>query len=146
MTSYNMNTTCWPYGLHMVVQGRVHSTQHGLSVKLYKVDQFVKEFSIKFSCISLIQESFLFPTLRNKFIILPDIIVQALLALQTLLDCSRPMTSSHMTSRSCVLSLSQTNNNTNVYICPNPNSSQSLSTHLSYNIILNACIRCYNGD
>ena len=32
MTSYNMDTTCWPYGLHMVVQGRVHSSQYGPSV------------------------------------------------------------------------------------------------------------------
>ena len=68
MTSYNMDTTCWPHGLHMVVQGRVHSSQHGPSVGLYKVDQFVEEFSIEFSCVSLIQELFLFPTLRNKFI------------------------------------------------------------------------------
>ena len=61
-----MDTTCWPHGLHMVVQGRVHSSQHGPSVGLYKVDQFVEEFSIEFSCVSLIQELFLFPTLRDK--------------------------------------------------------------------------------
>ena len=48
MTSYNMDTTCWPHGLYMVVQGRVHSSQHRLSVGLYKVDQFVEEFSIEF--------------------------------------------------------------------------------------------------
>ena len=52
MTSYNMDTTCWPHGLHMVVQGRVHSSQHGPSVGLYKIDQFVEEFSIKFSCVT----------------------------------------------------------------------------------------------
>ena len=67
MMSYNINTICWPYGLHMVVQGRVHSSLHGPSVGLYKVDQFVEEFSIEFSCVSLIQELFLFPTLRSKF-------------------------------------------------------------------------------
>ena len=66
--SYNMDTTCWPHELYMVVQGRVHSSQHGPSVGLYKVDQFVEEFSIEFSCVSLIQELFLSPTLRNKFI------------------------------------------------------------------------------
>ena len=52
MMSYNMDTICWPHGLHMVVQGRVHSTQHGPFVGLYKIDQFVEEFFIKFSCIT----------------------------------------------------------------------------------------------
>ena len=52
MTSYNMDTTCWPHGLYMVVQGRVHSSQHRPSVGLYKVDQFAEEFSIEFSCIT----------------------------------------------------------------------------------------------
>ena len=65
-----MDTTYWPHELHMVVQSRVHSRQHRPSVGLYKVDQFVEEFSIEFSCVSLIQELFLFPTLRNKFITL----------------------------------------------------------------------------
>ena len=52
MTSYNMDTTCWPHGLHMIAQGRVHSSQHRPSVGLYKIDQFVEEFSIKFSCVT----------------------------------------------------------------------------------------------
>ena len=52
MISYNIDTTGWSYELHMVVQGRVHSSQHGPSVELYKVDQFVEEFSIKFSYIT----------------------------------------------------------------------------------------------
>ena len=37
-----MDTTCWPYASHMVIQGRVHSTQHGPSVGVHKVDYFVK--------------------------------------------------------------------------------------------------------
>ena len=65
MTSYNMDTTCWSQGLHMVVQGRVHSTQHGPFVELYKVDQFVEEFSIEFSYVTHIQELFFCPTLRT---------------------------------------------------------------------------------
>ena len=68
ITLYNMDTTCWPHGLHMVVQGRVHSSQHEPSVRLYKVDQFVKEFSIEFSCVFLIQESFYCPPLRLQSI------------------------------------------------------------------------------
>ena len=52
MTSYNMDIICWPHGLHMVIQSRVRSSQHRPSVGLYKVDQFVKEFSIKFSCVT----------------------------------------------------------------------------------------------
>ena len=68
MTLYNMDITCWPHKLHMVVQGRVHNSQHRPSVRLYNVDQFVEEFSIEFSYVSLIQEQFLFLTLRNKFI------------------------------------------------------------------------------
>ena len=63
-----MDTTCWPHELHIVVQDRMHSSQHRPSVGLYKADQFVEEFFIKFSCVSLIQELFLFPILRNKFI------------------------------------------------------------------------------
>ena len=42
MMSYNIDTTCWPHTLHRVIQGRVHSSQHGLSVKVYKIDYFVK--------------------------------------------------------------------------------------------------------
>jgi len=42
MTSYNMDTTCWPHVLHMVVYGRLHSSEHGPLVVVYKVDQFVK--------------------------------------------------------------------------------------------------------
>ena len=41
---YNMNNTCQPYVLHMVVQGRVHSSEHGLLVVVYKIDYFVKGF------------------------------------------------------------------------------------------------------
>ena len=52
ITLYNMDTTCWPHRLHMVVQGRVYSSQHRLSIELYKVDQFIKEFSIEFSCVT----------------------------------------------------------------------------------------------
>ena len=59
-----MDTTCWPHGLHMVVQGRVHSSQHGPSVELYKVDQFVEEFSIEFSCVTQYKKLFYYPILR----------------------------------------------------------------------------------
>ena len=40
---YSMDNTCWPHGLHMVVYGRVHSSEHGPLVVVYKVDYFVKE-------------------------------------------------------------------------------------------------------
>ena len=53
---------------------------------------------------------------------LPNVIIQALLALQTLLDPSRPMTLSHMTSRSHALSPLQTNNNTTVLTLTLPKS------------------------
>ena len=69
MTSYNIDTTCWPHRLHMVVQGRVHSSQHGPSVGLYKVDQFVEEFSIKFSYVTQYKSSFI-PLLGFKIITL----------------------------------------------------------------------------
>ena len=42
MMSYNMNTTCQPYVLYMVVQGRWHSSEHRPLVVVYKVDQFVE--------------------------------------------------------------------------------------------------------
>ena len=42
ITSYNMDTTCWPHVLHMVVQGRLHSSEHRPLVVVYKVDQFVQ--------------------------------------------------------------------------------------------------------
>ena len=41
VTSYNMDTTCWPHVLLMVVQGRLHSSQHGPWRLVYKVDYFV---------------------------------------------------------------------------------------------------------
>ena len=72
----------------------MHTSYHGPSVGLYKVDQFVEEFSIEFSYVSLIQELFLFPTLRNKFITLEldtlssDHLTLALLLLFTLLSFS----------------------------------------------------------
>ena len=37
-----MDITCWPHALHMVIQGRVHSSQHRPSVGVYKIDYFVK--------------------------------------------------------------------------------------------------------
>ena len=64
MISYNMDTICWPHGLHMVVQSRVYSSQHEPSVGLYKEDQFVEEFSIEFSCVTPIQELFFYLTLK----------------------------------------------------------------------------------
>ena len=42
MMLYNMDTICWPYVLHMVVQDRVYSSEHGLLVVVYKIDQFVE--------------------------------------------------------------------------------------------------------
>ena len=47
ITLYNIDTTCWPHALHIVIQGRVHRP----SVKVYKGRLFCKEFSIEFSCI-----------------------------------------------------------------------------------------------
>ena len=41
VTSYSMDNTCWPHVILMVIQGRVHSSQHGLWVIVYKVDYFV---------------------------------------------------------------------------------------------------------
>ena len=29
VTSYNMDYTCWPHVIHMVIQGRMHSSEHG---------------------------------------------------------------------------------------------------------------------
>ena len=77
------------------------------------------------------------PCGSNMVNMLPNIIVQAFLALQTLLDqqtpldCSSPMTSCHVTSQSCTLFLLQTNNNTTVYICPYilPKSIYTLSSY-----------------
>ena len=68
MMSYNIDTTCWPHGLHMVVQGRMYSSQHGPSVELYKVDQFVEEFSIEFSCITQYKSCSFIPLLGFKII------------------------------------------------------------------------------
>ena len=41
VTLYSMDNTCWPYVILMVIQGRVHSSQHGPWVLVYKVDYFV---------------------------------------------------------------------------------------------------------
>ena len=41
VTSYNMDTTCWPHVLLMVIQGRVHSSQHRPWRLVYKVDHSV---------------------------------------------------------------------------------------------------------
>ena len=57
----------------------------------------------------------------HMFYMLPDVIIQALLALQTLVDPSRPMTSSHMTSRSHALSCCRLIIILLSYFCPNPN-------------------------
>ena len=54
--SYNMNTTCQPHALHMVIQGRVHSSQHGPSVGVYKVNYFVKSSLSSSLMFTLIQE------------------------------------------------------------------------------------------
>ena len=40
--SYNMDIICWPYVLYMVVQGRIHSSEHGPWLVVYKVEQFVE--------------------------------------------------------------------------------------------------------
>ena len=67
--SYNMDTTCRPHTLHMVIQSRVHSTQHRLSIGVYKVDQFVKSFLLSFLVFTLIQEFVLLPNSKGlKFI------------------------------------------------------------------------------
>ena len=36
-----MDNTCWPHVILMVIQGRMHSSQHGPWVTVYKVDYFV---------------------------------------------------------------------------------------------------------
>ena len=41
MTSYNMDTTCWPHVLLMVISGRVHSSEYGPWELVYKVDYSV---------------------------------------------------------------------------------------------------------
>ena len=38
MMSYNIDNTYWPHVLHMVVEGRMHSSEHGLWLVVYKVD------------------------------------------------------------------------------------------------------------
>ena len=60
---YNIDTTCWPHARHMVIQGRMHSTQHGPSVGVYKVDCFVKSFLLS-SLVLLNIRLPLNPTLR----------------------------------------------------------------------------------
>ena len=62
MMSYNIDTTCWPYVLYMVIQGRLHSSKHGPLVVLYKVDQFVER--------SLL--SSLMFTLKQEFVLLSN--------------------------------------------------------------------------
>ena len=39
--SYSMDNTCWPHVILTVIQGRVHSSQHGPWVLVYKVDYSV---------------------------------------------------------------------------------------------------------
>ena len=39
--SYSMDNTCWPHVILMVIQGRVHSSQYGPWVLVYKVDYSV---------------------------------------------------------------------------------------------------------
>ena len=41
VTSYSMDNTCWPHVILMVIQGRVHSSQHRPWVLVYKVDYSV---------------------------------------------------------------------------------------------------------
>ena len=41
VTSYSMDNTRWPHSILMVIQGRVHSSQHGPWIIVYKVDYFV---------------------------------------------------------------------------------------------------------
>ena len=60
---YNMDTTCWPHASHMIIQGRVHSSQHRLSVRVYKVDYFVKSSLLSSLVLSNTRLS-LNPTLR----------------------------------------------------------------------------------
>ena len=54
--SYNMNNTCWPHVLHMVIYGRVHSSEYEPLVVVYKVDYFVKGF-LSSSLVLLIYKS-----------------------------------------------------------------------------------------
>ena len=41
VTSYSMDNICWPHAILMVIQDRVHSSQHGPWVLVYKVDYSV---------------------------------------------------------------------------------------------------------
>jgi len=37
-----MDNICWSQALHMVIEGRVHSSKHRPLIVVYKVDYFVK--------------------------------------------------------------------------------------------------------
>ena len=43
VTLYSMDNICWPHVILMVIQGRVHNSQHGPWVIVYKIDYFVLE-------------------------------------------------------------------------------------------------------
>ena len=65
-----MDTTCQPHILHMVVQGRLHSSEHRPLVVVYKVDQFV-ERSLLSSLVLFLYKSYSFvQPLGLKFITL----------------------------------------------------------------------------
>ena len=85
--SYNMYTTCWPHVLYMVLQGRTHSSQHGLCRQVYKVDSFVKNFllsSLVLSNIRLPYNPTLSYNIRTQFLF-QDYLTLALLYLFLLL-------------------------------------------------------------
>ena len=42
MMSYNVLNTCWPYGIHMAVQGRVEIASMDHEFKVYKIDYLVQ--------------------------------------------------------------------------------------------------------
>ena len=63
-----MDTICWLHILYMIVQGRLHSSEHRQLVVIYKVDQFVERFLLS-SLVLLLYKSYSFVQLLElKFI------------------------------------------------------------------------------